>query len=149
MNTFAPYLSQSLLHRIDSALACERDYYQTHQNIKEKPEIDWLEFGLFTGGNEKVSPDTFRVERTQSEEDGSFRIFVRLTWGPSSKPWIWQVAARVVREQGRFAVDDVIFLKDENTLDPEARLSEILMSGCSGSQWIGYGKQRAGLQQKR
>jgi hypothetical protein len=146
--TFAPYLSKSLLHRIDLALACEKDYYRQHQNPNEKPQIEWLEFGLFTGGNEKVSPRAFDVEKTQSEKDGSFRVFVRLTWGPPSKPWIWRVAAIVAQENGHFVVDDVIFLKDKKTLDVESRLSELLTAGCDGSRWIGYGKQRDDVKQQ-
>jgi hypothetical protein len=140
MKTFAPYLSKSLLRRIDVALACEDDYYRRRQNTNEKPEIDWLEFGLFTGGNEKVSPRAFHVERTQSDKDGSLRVYVRLTWGTLSKPWIWRVAAIVVQENNHFVVDDVVFLKDENTLEDELRLSEIMTAGCNGSRWIGYGK---------
>jgi hypothetical protein len=142
MKALAPYLSKSLLHRIDSALACESDYYRQHQNPNEKPQIEWLEFGLFTGGNEKVSPRAFDVERTQSEKDGSFRVYVRLTWGSPSKPWIWRVVAVVVQEGGHFVVDDVIFLKDENLDDVESRLSETLASGCDGPRWVGFGKQR-------
>ena len=69
MKAVAPYLSKNLLRRIDLALACEDDYHRQHQNPKEKPGIEWFEFGLFTGGNEKVSPTAFDVERTQSEKD--------------------------------------------------------------------------------
>ena len=148
MKAVAPYLSKSLLHRIELALACEDDYYRRHQNPNEKPQIEWLEFGLFTGGNEKVSPRTFDVEKTQSEKDGSFRVYVRLTWGSPSKPWIWRVAAMVVQENGHFVVDDVVFLADEN-LDVESRLSKTLTAGCDGSRWIGYGKQRDDLKQQR
>jgi hypothetical protein len=148
MKTFAPYLSKSLLHRIDLALACEDDYYRRHQNPSEKPEIEWLEFGLFTGGNEKVSPRAFDVERTQSHNDGSFRVYVRLTWGSHSKPWIWRVSLIAVQENGRFVVDDVIFLKDEE-LHVESRLSETLSAGCDGSRWTGYGKQGNDLKQQR
>jgi hypothetical protein len=147
MKALAPYLSKSLLHRIDLALACESDYYRQNRNPKVKPQIEWLEFGLFTGGNEKVSPRAFDVERTQSEKDGSFRVYVRLAWGSPSKPWIWHVASIVVRENGHFVVDDVIFLKDE-TLDAELRLSEILASGCDGAHWIGYGKGRNDFRQQ-
>src|SRR5215813_5265295 len=111
MTAVAPYLSKNLLHRIDLALACENDYYRQHQNPKEKPQIEWLEFGLFTGGNEKASPSAFDIERTQSEKDGSFHVHVRLTWGSPSKPWSWRVVAVVVQEDGHFVVDDVIFLK--------------------------------------
>ena len=148
MKAFAPFLSKSLLHRIELARGCEDDYYRRHQNRNLKPPIDWLEFGLFTGGNEKVSPRTFAIERTQSEKDGSFRMNVRLTWGMSSKPWIWRVAAIVVQENGHFVIADVIFLKEEAG-DVESRLSEILKAGCSGSRWVGYGKQGNGLKQQK
>jgi hypothetical protein len=140
MKIFAPYLSKALLHKIDLAIACEDDYYQRHQKPNEKPPIEWLEFGLFTGGNEKVSPRAFDIERTQSEKDGYFRVYVRLTWGPPSKPWIWRVAAIVVAEGGHFVVDDVIFLKDDETLDTEFPLSQYLTGGCDGGRWVGLGK---------
>ena len=149
MKAVAPYLSKNLLRRIDLALACENDYYRQHQNPKEKPQIEWLEFGLFTGGNEKVSPSAFDVERTQSEKDGSFRVHLRLTWGSPSKPWIWRVVAIVVLEDGHSVVDDVIFLKDENLDDVESRLSETLASGCDGGRWVGYGDQRKDSKQVR
>jgi hypothetical protein len=140
IKAIAPYLSKNLLRRIDLALACEDDYHRQHQNPKEKPPIEWLEFGLFTGGNEKVSPSAFDVERTQPEKDGSFRLHVRLTWGPPSKPWVWRVVAIVVQEDGHSVVDDVIFLKDEKSGDVESRLSETLASGCNGSRWVGTEK---------
>jgi len=142
MKTFAPYLSTALFHRIDSALACENDYYRRHQNPNLKPEIAWLEFGLFTGGDEKVSPRVFHVEKAQSEKDGSFRVDVRLTWGSPLKPWIWRVVAIVVREHGHFVIDDVIFLKEDD-LDDEFSLSETLTSGCDGPHWVGYKAEKA------
>lgn len=147
MKALAPYLGESLLHRIELAHACEDDYYRHHHNPNLRPPIDWLEFGLFTGGNEKVSPRAFDVERTQSEKDGSYRVYVRLAWGPPSKPWIWRVAAIVVREDGRFKINDVVFLKDE-TIDSEFRLSKYLTGGCDGSRWVGYGKQRNDPQER-
>jgi hypothetical protein len=141
MKGIAPYLSKNLLRRMDLALACEGDYYRQHQNPKEKPQIEWLEFGLFTGGNEKVSPSSFAIERTQSEKDGSSHVHVTLTWGSRSKPWIWHVVAVVVQQDGHSVVDDVVFLKDENSDDIESRLSETLISGCSGPRWVGFGDQ--------
>lgn len=140
MKALAPFLSKSLLHRIDLARACENDYYRGHKGSTNKPEFDWLEFGLFTGANELVSPDAFHIERTQPERDGSFRVNVRLSSGPHSEPWIWHVVPIVLREKGHFAVDDVIFLKDEKNLETQSRLSEILAGPCNGPHWIGYGK---------
>jgi hypothetical protein len=136
MKIFAPYLSKALLHRIDLAIACSADEARQHPDPNSKPEIVWLEAGLFSGDDEQASPRIFHIERTQGESDGSFRVYVRLTWGSPSKPWIWRVAAIVIRENGRFVVDDVIYLKDESRA-VESRLSEYLSAGCDGSHWVG------------
>jgi hypothetical protein len=144
MKTFAPYLSKSLLHRIDLAHACEDNYYRRHQNPNEKPQIEWLEFGLFTGGMENVAPGAFHVLATESEKNDSFRVYVELIimYGlpANPEPSVWYVAAIVVRENGQFVVDDVIFLKDYSTLENEFRLSEVLRAGCKGPRWVGHGK---------
>jgi hypothetical protein len=137
MRIFAPYLSKLLLHRIDLAIACSVDEGRKHPDPNLKPEIAWLEAGLFSGDAEQASPRTFHIERTQRENDGSFGVHVRLTWGSPLSPWIWRVAAMVVREDGHFVVDDVIYLKDENR-DVDSRLSEYLSAGCDGSRWVGY-----------
>jgi hypothetical protein len=136
MKAFAPYLSEGLTRRIDSALACENDYYRGHQNPNEKPEIEWLEFGLFSGANEKALPVAFYLESTQQEKDGSFHIPVKLRYGDRLN---WQVATIVVRETGHYVIDDIVFLKDE-TLNVESRLSEILTIGCNGPKWVGNGE---------
>jgi hypothetical protein len=47
----------------------------------------------------------------------------------------------VVRENGHFAVNDVIYLKDD-VRDAEGRLSEALSAGCDGSHWVGDRDQR-------
>jgi hypothetical protein len=141
MQALAPYLSKGLIRTIDSARACSVDWNRQHPRPDEKPEFAWFETGLFSGGNEKASPRAFHVERTQPEKDGLYRVFVRLTGGVPEDPLIWHVAALVVRGNGRFVVDDVIYLKDE-TRDVESRLSEALTLGCDGSRWVGYGEQR-------
>jgi hypothetical protein len=139
MKIFAPYLSKSLLHRIDLAIACSADEARQHPGPHLKPEIAWLEAGLFSGDDEQASPRTFHIERTQSEKNGSFRVYLRLTWGAPASPWIWRVAAIVILEDGHFVVDDVIYLKDENR-DVDSRLSEYLSAGCDGGRWVGRGK---------
>jgi hypothetical protein len=139
MKIFAPYLSKALLHRIDLAIACSADEARQHPDPHLKPEIAWLEAGLFSGDDEQASPRTFHIERAQEESDGSFRVYVRLTWGLPSKPWIWRVAAIVIRENDHFVVDDVIYLKDKNR-DVDSQLSEYLSAGCDGGRWVGHGK---------
>jgi hypothetical protein len=140
MKIFAPYLSKALLHRIDLAIACSADEARQHPEPNLKPEIAWLEVGLFSGDAEQASPRAFHIERARQERDGSYRVRVRLTWGSPSKPWIWRVAAKVIRENDHFVVDDVIYLKDENR-DVDSRLSEYLTAGCDGGRWVGRSKQ--------
>jgi hypothetical protein len=137
MKIFAPHLSKALLHRIDLAVACSADEARQHPDPNLKPEIAWLEAGLFSGDDEQASPRAFHIERTQRKGDGSFRVYVRLTWGSHSKPWIWRVAAIVIRENDHFVVDDVIYLKDENR-DVDSQLSEYLSAGCEGGRWVGH-----------
>jgi hypothetical protein len=140
MKFFAPYLSKVLLHRMDLAIACVNDWYRQNPEPHLKPELGWLELGPFSGDNERASPQTYLIERTQSEKDGSFRVYVRLTRAyPEGRPSIWRIAAIVIRENGHFVVDDVIYLKDEDY--DEGRLSEGLSAGCDGPRWVGFGKQ--------
>ena len=139
---FAPYLSKTLMHRIDLNIACEKDWYRQYPDPDLKPPV--LEMGLFSGANEKTEPRTFHIERTESEKDGSLHVYVRLTWGLPEKPFIWHVAAILVRENGRLVVDDVIFLKDEkDESGVDYRLSESLSDGCDGPRWVGYPDENA------
>jgi hypothetical protein len=141
MKIFAPYLSEALLHRMDVAIACADDWYRQNPEPHLKPDLGWLELGPFSGENERASPQTFLVERAQSEKDGSFRVYVRLTRAyPEGRPSIWHIAAIVIRENGHFVVDDVIYLKDEDY--DEGRLSEGLSAGCDGPSWVGFGNQQ-------
>ena len=63
-------------------------------------------------------------------------------------PATWHVAAILVREDGHFVVDDVIYLRDRPQ-DIDVRLSEYLSQGCDGARWVGCGEQRHGLKQQR
>ena len=136
MKVFAPYLSTALLQRIQVSVACAADYDRQYPDPNLKPPFAWLEAGLFSGDDEQADPQTFHIERTQLENDGSFRVYVRLTWGRSSKPWVWRVAAVVVRENSHYALDDVIYLKDSNR-KINSRMSEYLSAGCDGPRWVG------------
>ena len=143
MKSLSPYLSDSLLKRITQARACNDDYFRLHPKNDVKPPLEWLEFGLFSGADDRSGPHTFHIEDARSQEDNSTRVNVRLTEGiPPEKPWTWKVAAVVIREDGRFVINDVVFLKDKN-VDTESRLSEILQRGCDGSRWVGYGNETA------
>ena len=142
MSVFAPYLSKRLLHRIDLARACARDWARRdqkrilmHNQAPEKAPFGWAESGIFSGFDERTEPDAFVVERTESEKDGSIRVYVKLTLS-SPPPETWEVAAVLVREDGHFAVDDVIYLKDKSD-SHDVWLSKLLSDGCDGARWVG------------
>jgi hypothetical protein len=140
MKVVSPYLSGLLIHRIEQAGACRDDWFRLHPKNDEKAPSTWFEFGLFSGPDDRGFPWAFRIERLESKDNGSFRAYVRLTEGPREKPWDWEVAAIVIRESGRFVINDVVFLKDKD-FDTESRLSEILQRGCDGPHWVGYGNK--------
>ena len=137
MKVFAPYLSKGLLHRIDLALACAADWDRQYPDPNLKPEVAWLEVGLFSGDSEQALPRAFHIEKFQPEKDGSFRVYVRLIYGRPPNQWIWHVAPILLQEDGHFVVDDVIYLKDESR-KVDSRLTEYLALGCDGPHWIGY-----------
>jgi hypothetical protein len=138
---FAPYMSKTLLHRIDVFNACVADYFRQHSDPNVKAPFGVFESGIFSGADERTGPRTFHIERTESEKDGSFRVDVKLTYGPSDGPGSWHVAPLLVRENGRLVVDDVVFIKDELPIYPPGvdwRLSQSLSSGCDGPHFVGY-----------
>lgn len=148
MKIFAPYLSKALLHRMDLAIACAGDWKRQNPDPHLKPAVGWMELGPFSGENERGLPQTFHIERTQSEKDGSFRVYVRLTRVyPEGAPSTWRIAAIVIRENGHLVVDDVVYVKDEDY--DESRLSEALSAGCDGPRWIGFGDQRKDQRQQK
>ena len=133
---FSPYLSESLFHKIQSARACSRDWFRQNQGKAVKAPFAWSEFGIFSGGNERDSPGSFKIENVQAEGDGSFRADVLLTYMPADGPGSWHVSVTIVRQNNHLVVDDVIYLKDQPE-DVEERLSQILSEGCDGSHWVG------------
>lgn len=153
---FAPYLSKSLMHQLDLRLACTDDWDRQNPDPKNPSQPDpnlkppVLEMGIFSGGDERTGPRTFRILGTQSQRDGSVHVDVKLAWWETSskkpkqgltsidRPMIWRVAPILVKENSRLVVDDVIFLKDETRVgDVDWRLSETLASGCDGPHWVG------------
>jgi hypothetical protein len=143
LKVLSPYLSNSLIHRINQTRACRDDWFRLHPKNDEKAPSTWTEFGLFSGADDRGHPQAFQIEKTESEADGSFRVYVRLTEGnPPEKSWTWQVADILTREGGRYVIDDIVFLRDKD-IDTESRLSEILMTGCDGPHWVGFDKDKS------
>src|SRR5882672_200419 len=59
------FLSKQLIRTLETAQACEDDYFRQHPNAANKPDFAWLESGLFSGANEKAIPAEAVVERTE------------------------------------------------------------------------------------
>ena len=139
--TFDPYLSISVLHKIELARACSKDWSRQYGQAIKAP-FAWSDFGIFSGANERDSPGSFRIEKMQAAGDGSFRVTVRLTYMPNDGPGSWRVVAVVIQEDGHLALNDVIYLKDPDmSEDTNTQMSKLLVEGCDGSHWIGYGKK--------
>jgi hypothetical protein len=143
-----PFLSETLIRKLEAAQSCQDDYFRQHAGDQGKPAFEWLETGLFSGANEKAIPDEAVVERAEPRKDGSFDVYVRLTYKESfetygktpdpANTFHWNVVAVVISERGQFFVDDVLFL-DENSLKIRARLADSF-PGCQGSRWVGERK---------
>jgi len=132
---FGPYLSERLLHKFDDNRACLADWYRKNPGTSDKPPFGQLEMGVYSGDSEKSEPQTFSIEKVESRDDGSARVYVKLS--QSTFKLSWYVAAVVVRETGRPVVDDVIYVSDKDHSD-EGRLSQVLeVDGCKGPRWDG------------
>ena len=140
-----PLLGKELLQTLRAAQSCQDDYFRQHIDKGSKPEFGWLETGIFSGPNERAIPSAAVVERTEPQEDGSFHVYVRLTYRESfdtygrapnpANTFSWQVAAVAKSEGGHFVVTDVLFFEGESK-KIESRLSDSFR-GCEGSHWVG------------
>ena len=133
LDVFGPYLSKKLLHEFGLTRTCLDDWRLKNPDPKLKPPVNLADFAIFSGGKKDADAQTFRIERTESDPDGSYRVHVKLAWEDSSNRVKWGVAGVVVRENCRPVVDDVLYLKG-NDGDIELRLSELLVLGCKGAR---------------
>jgi hypothetical protein len=101
LKVFTPYLSRSLLHRIDQYRACTSDWDRKNAGSDLKSPVGLFENGIFSGAYEEAKPETFHVERTHPEDNGRLRVDVRLTSAsPPAAPSVWRVGVLVLREGG-------------------------------------------------
>lgn len=142
-----PLLSKRLTEQLQTAQACEKDYYRRHPAIDGAPKLAWLKSGLFSGDGERTSPIYALPERKEPQKDGSFLVYVYLVHEyrglgnayfhfNGHKAQGWEVAATVVSENGRFVVDDVRIFDSDSTDGPSYLLSDAFV-GCAGPHWIG------------
>jgi hypothetical protein len=150
-----PLLSKRLIEGLEAGHACEKDYARHLPIIGKsepgippeiiKPELAWLEVGLFSGSNEKALPAEAVVEGAEQQKDGSFLVYIKLTYDETHKTYgrppnpqnkfSWLVAATVVLERGRSVVDDILFF-EEGTTKVMSHLLDAFRQ-CQGTRWIG------------
>ena len=141
-----PFLSGELIESLDTAQKCEQDYFRQYSDPSLKPSFDWLEMGLFSGGNEEALPSRMAVRRTLKQKDGSYQVEVKLTYKETFETYgrppdpknafNWDVIAFVIWDMNKFAVNDVLYAK-EHSDEAELRLSQLLRHGCKDGKWIG------------
>lgn len=138
---FAPLLSRGLIRRITLARSCQNDWVRQNQGQMIKEPFAWGETGFFSGAEELSEPTSFQAQKTETNPDGSFRVYVKLTENPPNhKPWSWDVAVQVKMEGRRPVIDDIVYLKGDD-VPTEYRLSELLTEGCNGPHWVGHGNE--------
>jgi hypothetical protein len=145
MDAIGPLLSRRRVRDLETARACEADYFRQFPDPMMKPTFGWLELGLFSGGTEQAIPREFAIERTEKGRRGTHRVTVRLTYRETFETYgrppdpndtfSWNVAAIVTSEDGRFVVDDIL-LFEEDSSKVWFRLSKAF-GGCDGPRWTG------------
>ncbi len=139
------YLSKRLAKQLQTAQACQDDYSRQHLTASGTSKPGWLKSGLFSGEGSHASPIDAVADRKEKQNDGSFLVYVDLEpvdalidlgHGRTAfhGGYTWQVEARVIPEDRRFAVDDVRIFDRFPAEGPSRLLSESF-SGCDGSHW--------------
>lgn len=137
---FSPFLSRDLIHRISAARSCQNEWVRQNQGKMIKGPFASGETGFFSGFQELSEPSSFQIQKTEANQDGSFRVYVHLTEAPpNDEAWSWDVVVQVKMQEKRSVIDDVVFLKGDG-VPAEYRLSELLTEGCNGLHWNGVNK---------
>lgn len=112
----APYLTTALLARMVEA----RDYraaFEAEHPDEKPPFVDGTLFtSLFEGA------DRFEVVRSEPTTSGGAVVTVRFGYDDVEP---WEDAVAVVREGGRYAIDDIVF-SGVGEFNPSGRLTEVL-----------------------
>jgi hypothetical protein len=137
-----PLLSKRLTKALETRDACDQDWQRKHRNANPPVKAPgFYEDGLFSGSNEMGYVNGALVGATKVQADGSYLVTVKL-WSylgtedltqRTGKIYRWRVAARVMSEDGRFVVDDILGFKGVFDYDKSVYMSRMITSGCSGT----------------
>jgi hypothetical protein len=137
-----PLLSKRLVRVFETRNACDLDWDRRHRNAEPPVKAPgFYEDGLFSGSNERGDVNGASVGSTKVQVDGSYLVYVKL-WSyfdggdlslRTGKIYRWQVAARVISEDGRFVVDDILGFKGVFDHEKSVYMSTMLTTGCKGT----------------
>ena len=145
---FAPYLSQSLLQKIDVYDACIADEVSHYASRGGPPAklVSLDESGIFSGGDEEEAPRTAQVQKTEPQKDGTIHVTVNL--GLPQYEVEWPVVDIFTQESDRLVLKDVIFpdefthngVRDPRPSRQDGYLSrELAMTPeCNRTHWTGH-----------
>ena len=148
-----PFLSRRLTRQLESAQACQGDYFRQHPNPGMGPKPAWLNSGIFTGDGKRAAPFFINTGGKEAQKDGSYRVSMEAVERSNSgtNDYIiaggirayrvepngeWLIEATVVPEKGRFVVDDLRIFDGDSPYGPSRLLSESF-AGCDGDHWTG------------
>jgi hypothetical protein len=144
MSSIQPFLSKRLAEQLQTAKACEEDYLRQARQTTDARKPGWLKSGLFSGNGNRATPVSAWPVRKGPQEDGSYLVDVNLfgqaiDLGNGLKGGAggtgWQVAIKVISENGRYVIDDVRMPDGDSTDGPSHVLSDSF-KGCDGPRWI-------------
>jgi hypothetical protein len=144
LTTIRPFLSKRLAEQLQTAKACQEDYFQQHEIKESTPKPAWLRTGIFSGDGKRAAPVESYPSLKERPTDRTFLVDMSLSLPDinGNKPksysrndW-WVVTVKVISENAQFVVDDVRIFDGLSTDGPSHLLSESF-AGCDGSHWTG------------
>lgn len=137
-----PFLSKRLITAFETRNACDLDWGRRHRNANPPEKAPgFYEDGLFTGSNERGEINGAVVDAAKVQADGSYFVYVNV-WSyfdggdlalRTGKKYRWHVAARVISEDGRFVVDDILGFKGVFDYNRAVYMSKMITMGCRGT----------------
>ncbi len=128
-----PLLSKRLRRQLDDAVACQADWVrQQPKGTTDKPPF--VDCCLFASDLDGM-PTSFKLGPTKVLRDGGYQITVDFVRKERADLIKGRNAVVVIKEDGRFAVDDLVYEPDTASTDT-GRLSNSFQE-CRGRRWIG------------
>ncbi|HEY3706849.1 MAG TPA: hypothetical protein VGL22_17430 [Terracidiphilus sp.] len=146
-----PFLSRRLTQQLETAQACQDDYFRQQSAAGTISEPAWMTSDLFSGVDDRAAPFFVNVVHKEPLKEGFFTVQLdaveRDVTGKNSSIIAGGVRAyrvkkdrpiiaTLVLQNERFVVDDIRIFEEDTTDGPSHVLSESF-AGCDGPHWTG------------